>query len=221
MKFLKEYGIHLDKVEHRNWAIRIITTILFIAWWNWFTYRLEMDVDPTRIDQLGAICALAYVGGMFIWACVGFHYFNEGWYDEPKRENSINFDLDARVHFLAASLDKYTSSKWTEELNYLKEKYKSELKGFDKKEKILKKEREENAESERKFSNVRWAGAISPNLVCPHCQTKGEVHKRRVELTETNREKGVIGAVIGRKTITNKGSATEMYCENCETTWQV
>ena len=142
MKFLKEYGIHLDKVEHRNWAIRITLTVLFIAWWNSFQSRMEMD--PTRIDQLGAIFAAAYVLGMIIWMCVGFHYFNEGWYDEPKGENSINFDLDARVHFLAASLDKYSSSKWTEELNYLKEKYKSELKGFDKKEKILKKEREEN-----------------------------------------------------------------------------
>jgi hypothetical protein len=223
MNFLKGLGIHLDKVEHRNWAIRIITTILFIAWWNWFTYRMEMDVDPTRIDQLGGIYALAYVGGMFIWACVGFTRYNDGWYDEPKGENSIHFDPNSRAHYLAYMGDKFLDSngKIAEELNYLKEKYKSELKGFDKKEKILKKEREENEEGYRKRQNTRWAGSISPNLVCPHCQTKGEVYKKTVQLKETSREKGIIGATIGRKTITNKGRATEMYCENCETTWQV
>ena len=91
-----------------------------------------------------------------------------------------------------------------DELNYLKDKYKSELKDFDASRKILTKQRKENYESNKRVNNVRFKGPKSNSIVCPHCQTKGDVHKSRKEVVEESREKGIIGATIGRKTITNQ-----------------
>ena len=64
-------------------------------------------------------------------------------------------------------------------------------------------------------------GAVASEVVCPHCNTKGQVRKRSKEITEESREKGIIGATIGRKTITKKGSVTQLSCDNCDVTWTV
>lgn len=222
MNFLKnKFGIDLAMLEHRNWAIRIVTTILFIAWWSSFTNSMEMDVDPSGIDQLGAIYALVYVGGMLIWGMVWMQY-NLFEIPAPKPENSIHFDLHKRANWLLDQTENYGGTEHhLDELNYLKDKYKSELKDFDASRKLLTKQRKENYESNKRVDNVRFKGPKSKSIVCPHCQTKGDVHKRRKEVVEESREKGIIGATIGRKTITNKGSITELYCANCDTTWQV
>lgn len=59
-------------------------------------------------------------------------------------------------------------------------------------------------------------GCINPNLVCPHCQTKGHVRSKSAE--EITRTKVV--PVVGN-TIQAKKKVTQMHCDNCATTWNV
>ena len=62
-------------------------------------------------------------------------------------------------------------------------------------------------------------GSISPKIKCPHCHEIGKVRRKVEKHIEESREKGVIGAVIGKKTVTEKGNITKFYCENCKTPW--
>ena len=63
-------------------------------------------------------------------------------------------------------------------------------------------------------------GSFAPQIICPHCQTKGKVRKKMEQRVEESREKGIIGATIGRKTITKKGSYTQLHCDKCKVTWE-
>ncbi len=62
-------------------------------------------------------------------------------------------------------------------------------------------------------------GSISSKIKCPHCHETGKVRRKVEKHIEESREKGVVGAVIGRKTVTDKGNITKFYCENCKTPW--
>ena len=217
MDFLKNtFGIDLAMIEHRNWTIRIVTTVL------WLFAISAVDPDGAEgIQQLLGFYIFGYLFGMFIWGSVNFNKVLVN-APIPKPENSIHFDLLERANWLQDQTEKYSGTEHhMEELNYLRKKYQSDFKNFDTDRKKITKQRKENYESNERVSNIRFKGPIQENIMCPHCQTKGNVHKRRRELTEESREKGVIGATIGRKTITKKGSVTELYCSNCDVTWQV
>ncbi len=59
-------------------------------------------------------------------------------------------------------------------------------------------------------------GDVNPNLVCPHCQTKGKVRsKASEEITSTK-----VVPVVGN-TIKARKKVTQMHCDNCGTTWNV
>lgn len=77
-----------------------------------------------------------------------------------------------------------------------------------------------HASTNRRTTSYAY-GAVASEVICPHCNTKGQVRKRSKEITEESREKGIIGATIGRKTITKKGSVTQLHCDNCDVTWTV
>ena len=228
MDFLKKtFGIDLKMIEHRNWTIRIVSTVLWLLAISIMGEKFDdRSYELTDLDSMINFYIFAYMFGMFLWGSINF---NKVLVDapSPKPENSIYFDLHERVNWLMDMTEKYSGTGYMDELNLLKElnhlkdKYESELKNLDIDRKELKKVRKENAKSEERVSNVRFKGPKANNIVCPHCQTKGDVHKTRRELTEESRERGVIGATIGRKTITKKGSVTELYCSNCDVTWQV
>ena len=55
-------------------------------------------------------------------------------------------------------------------------------------------------------------------IICKFCGEKGGISKKKVTLKEENREKGIVGATIGRKTITKK-EATQLTCKNCGMEW--
>lgn len=68
-------------------------------------------------------------------------------------------------------------------------------------------------------------GTINSELICPHCQTKGEVHTQSVKL-----KKGVSGAKATGAILTGglsllatglsrKEDTTQAHCENCNSTW--
>jgi len=70
-------------------------------------------------------------------------------------------------------------------------------------------------EEQAKFTH----GSISSKIKCPHCHEVGGVRRKVEKNIEESREKGIVGAVIGKKMITDKGNITKFYCENCETPW--
>ena len=66
------------------------------------------------------------------------------------------------------------------------------------------------------FRHESQYGGKNPNLVCPHCQTKGLVrNKAAEEITSTK-----IVPVVGN-TIKARKKVTQMHCDNCNTTWNI
>ena len=64
-----------------------------------------------------------------------------------------------------------------------------------------------------------FQGVINEKLVCPHCQSKGTVRTIRKRQKEETRQKGIIGATIGMKTVTDKGMITRLSCDSCDMKW--
>jgi hypothetical protein len=63
-------------------------------------------------------------------------------------------------------------------------------------------------------------GVLAAKITCPHCNEKGQVWRNQdVNVNELTRETG-IGAVIGKRTITEK-KVTNLHCKNCGTTWSI
>ena len=117
-------------------------------------------------------------------------------------------------------------SKLEHELSIIIKEYKS-LVGSRKK---LEEEREKQLEKEvrqnRAFlrsipeqQSKLTHGPIATKIKCPHCHEVGKVRRKIEKNIEESSEKGIVGALIGKKMVTDKGSITRFYCENCETPW--
>ena len=59
-------------------------------------------------------------------------------------------------------------------------------------------------------------GSKNSNLICPHCQTKGEVRSKLAEEVSTTKVIPIIG-----NNIKTKKQVNQMHCDNCQTTWNV
>jgi hypothetical protein len=57
-------------------------------------------------------------------------------------------------------------------------------------------------------------------IICQHCGAKGGVTTRKGKIKEESREKGLIGATIGRKEITSR-EATILHCSKCGLEWSI
>jgi hypothetical protein len=90
----------------------------------------------------------------------------------------------------------------------------------------LKKEAKKMYEERKKSSNMikKW-GTLNSELICPHCQAKGMVHTKHVEI-----KKGISGAKATGAILTagvsllatglsRKEGQTQAHCENCSSTW--
>jgi hypothetical protein len=69
---------------------------------------------------------------------------------------------------------------------------------------------------------TRWHeeahGDIAPKVRCPYCEKVGQVRRTEKKQSEETREKGFVGAVIGKTTITER-MVTAFFCDNCQTPW--
>ena len=174
----------------------------------------------------------------FILLCVKIFQFIYEDQNEtgPLKEGWKEFNVVDRVIWLEKAVEGYLEDRGggfvvrhdpkpfhKTELDYLKKKYKKELANIE----SVKTKRIKRAESEKKVSAKVHKereydllyGKRNKHLVCPHCQSKGNVFKRKKDNIEESREKGIIGATIGRKTITKKGSYDQLHCDKCGTTW--
>lgn len=70
------------------------------------------------------------------------------------------------------------------------------------------------------FTAIRAYGEKVAALICPHCQTKGNVRRKKVQRTEKTRVNSLLGAAAGIGTNTTR-EVTQMYCENCQTKWDI
>ena len=63
-------------------------------------------------------------------------------------------------------------------------------------------------------------GCTNPQLICPHCQTKGTVRAKGAErLLSTT---GKIGGILKTNTkSTTKQYVTQHHCDNCGSTWDI
>jgi hypothetical protein len=194
--------------EDRFWLALALSTFPL------FYYFPEMgkgsDGDPNAAGYV-----VFYLAGWFIYSIFTFVAWNEG---HPRKENSRHFNPIDRVIWLEEKM--YPAKKHEEELSYLKKKYKSELKDIKKTKGKRKREEQDRMQEFQTRSNITLYGSFSPQIVCPHCQTKGKVRKKTKQRVEESREKGVIGATIGRKTITTKGRYTQLHCDKCNVTWE-
>ena len=99
-----------------------------------------------------------------------------------------------------------------EELKDLIQKYQSDLHSEKKLREDLNKQREKASKQyqekiadwreKQKQSRLEKLGDIVPQIICPYCQVKGMVRRGIGENIEESREKGLVGGIIGRKTIT-------------------
>lgn len=78
---------------------------------------------------------------------------------------------------------------------------------------------------QKEQETVQRLGVINDAMICPHCQEKGQVRTKEVEL-----KKGISGGKATAALITagwsilftglsRKESATQAYCENCGNRW--
>lgn len=59
-------------------------------------------------------------------------------------------------------------------------------------------------------------GLVNENLICPHCQTKGQVRTKSVEeITKTK-----VVPIIGNNIKSRRG-VTQAHCDNCKITWSI
>ena len=112
--------------------------------------------------------------------------------------------------------NKRKKKKWQNELNILKEKYDI----FDNMRKVRAAEKRRLDTGALKMELKKY-GEYVPKLSCPHCGDSGSVWRNKdAKVEERSREAGIIGAVIGRKTVTEK-KVTKLHCKNCETSWVI
>ncbi|HEX4495326.1 MAG TPA: hypothetical protein VIE43_06640 [Thermoanaerobaculia bacterium] len=69
-------------------------------------------------------------------------------------------------------------------------------------------------------------GPINPALICPHCQTKGRVHARRISVAAgISAEKATAAVLTGGYSVLATGLSrtadrTQAACEACSSVWQ-
>ena len=218
--------MYKDDIIYTTWGVSIFGVL--------FTFIL-----PSGIVQSGpwVIFASICLGVLTVNIFILIYYANSNTDYGPDKEGYRSFNVIDRVIWLERAVEGYLEDsssgnfqyrhepqpKYKKELDYLKEKYKDDLKGLKtiKKDKIKKDKTEKKAKakahSQRQYDSLY--GSRNEHLVCPHCQSKGNVFKKTMENVEESREKGIIGATIGRKTITKKGNYDQLHCDKCGTTW--
>lgn len=141
--------------------------------------------------------------------------------------NELMGKLNSEMNKLNSDQDKEYIKKIKEELKELIQEHKTVLKSMKRVKEVFEEHRERDRRlnspeawaKKMKMAERRQHGNIASKVKCPHCESVGTVRRKVEKNLEESREKGIVGAVIGRKTITDKGEITKFFCDNCETSW--
>jgi hypothetical protein len=203
-----------------------------LFWLSPFLYSLtvatfiETDYEDTANTTAVLVLLLYYMFCFFrtigIWIA-GPKYIKDGYsqkFNAKLRANQIIMDLED------FNPKEKKRKKLEKELSAISKKYKSTVGSvkqlYEKRQMQLDKESAVHAkwvESIPEQNAVMERGTISVKIKCPHCHEIGKVRKKIEKNIEETSEKGVIGALIGKKMVTDKGDITKLYCENCQTPW--
>lgn len=67
---------------------------------------------------------------------------------------------------------------------------------------------------------IQINGPLNPDLICPHCQTKGQVHSKIYSHTRV--VNGKVGGILKTDIKINQvESGTMRYCRKCESRWSI
>lgn len=76
------------------------------------------------------------------------------------------------------------------------------------------------------YALTKAHGSIHPQVVCPHCQTKGLVRMQSAKVKQGISGGKATGAVLTgglsvlATGLSKKGKVTQAWCGNCLTAWQ-
>ena len=201
-------------------------------------------ITPFFISQFGQFEFVAVLISLIIWFILGLWIIRGIWrfLFQPPGEDSWRFQgtegpaLSPHITEYSGGVSIHSSAglraswlkekiknakgrkknKWEKELDSLSKKFDidSEISANKRVERVKRKIRKQNYKESRD-------GKLVENIKCPHCGQKGKVHRKdNATIKETTKEAGIIGGVIGRKTVTEK-TTTQMNCMNCGTSWNV
>lgn len=80
-----------------------------------------------------------------------------------------------------------------------------------------------SSEEREKIKEIEKSiGRLVPQIICPHCQTKGQVHKQMdVKRSETTTDiTNMTAAILSGTKLTVK-KVTQLHCTNCGTAWDI
>lgn len=91
--------------------------------------------------------------------------------------------------------------------------------------KMSQEERDAYFAKKRNAAAVRTWGSLNPNMICPHCQTRGRVRTASVKL-----KRGISGGKATAAVLTGgvsilatglsrKEATTRAHCDKCSSTW--
>ena len=75
------------------------------------------------------------------------------------------------------------------------------------------------------FADDREYGPINPSMVCPHCQTKGNIRTKSVKQKKGISGGKAVGAILTvgfsllAVGLSRKEKMTQAHCDNCNSTW--
>tara|TARA_B100000780_G_scaffold258204_1_gene208434 strand:+ start:297 stop:962 length:666 start_codon:yes stop_codon:yes gene_type:complete len=210
----------------RQWLLFWILTLLFFSSLFLMEYfkneALNIFLSLYFFFFYPIYCIFCFFRTIGIWIA-GPEHIKDGYsqkFNAKLRANQIIMDLE---NF---NLKEKRRKKLEKELSAIGKKYKSTVGSvkqlYEKRQMYLDKQSAVHAkwvESIPEQNAVMERGTISVKIKCPHCHEVGKVRKKIEKSIEETSEKGVIGALIGKKMVTDKGDITKLYCDNCQTPW--
>jgi len=172
-----------------------------------------------QFDMRGIVVLTMIVGGCILLVVVVYIFFKEKEKElekervkEYRRINEEKFNSIERSKIPGMYVEEIVSATGCSHQVVFMILYREKIKCRDFDGTISDEEREKIKKIEKEL------GRLVPQLICPHCQTKGQVHKKmdvtRYETITTSK------AILDGKKTTKK-QVTQLHCTNCGTAWDI
>ena len=161
--------------------------------------------------------ALIIIGGVIYWALSGGKS-NTSPEDEEERKRIIieKYNSIERSAMLSMTIEEIASATGSTVRFVASRMCRDQIKCKDFDGSLSPEERETSRAIEKKI------GILAPKVICPHCQTKGQVHKKMgVKRYENTTDTTNLTAAILSGKKTSAREVTQLHCTNCETAWDI